>query len=540
MKMLLLFAFALAVDAPLAASAQTIPGPQLGRPAPAIAARSLDGRPVSLSDFRGKVLVLNFWATWCPPCRAETPDMIESYRKLHGSNVAFLGVDSTENSPIIRSFIASKGLPYPVALDNDKTTSANYDVRGIPTTVVIDGSGIVRARFVDVVSGEQLASFVDAAKAGRNAVITSALQRKIDAMLDPGRFAFSGNRDAVVKSAKAVMAAVSSSNRALGQADAAKGEYTDYLKIRSEQAALESAAASGLSKVVKTNPDRVLLYSITGDLATNNENWDEAISAYTSALSINSKDESALGGLAFAYYEKKNWKDEISAYRRLVAITPDPDTYISIGKAYLQLKDYAGAVAATRKASDIAVAAYNKKKSTDTIVNAAYTSLYLGRAYAQAGNNASAHVAFTNTVSYGQQLPRKSVNYAKYTEEGQEADVALGLNAGGKTMVSLAPWTGADLPGSIASTTKYRLVVAGRPGSTVQLAVTGLSKGWLASFCSDKICAPMKRAATMPDSGVKIFEFQLISNDAHALRHTRAQVQATSPSGNAKTAIISV
>ena len=540
MKTLPLCAFALAALAPLSAGAQTIPGPQIGSPAPAIAARTLDGRSVGLADFRGKVLVLNFWATWCPPCRAETPDMIASYRKLHGPNVAFLGVDSTEAAPIVRSFIASKSLPYPVALDADKATTNNYDVRGIPTTVVIDASGIVRARFVDVVSGEQLAAFVDAAKAGHNAAITSAVQRQIDAMLDPAAFVFSANHDAAVKTANAALAAVNASNHALGQADASKGEYTDYLKIRAEQAALESAATAGLSKVAQTDSDRALLYGLAGDLATNNENWDGAISAYKDALGINPKDESALGGLAFAYYEKKNWSDEIAAYERLVAVTPDPDTYVSIGKAYLQLKDYPHAIAATRKAADLAVAGYTKKKSAETIENAAYTSLYLGRAYAQAGDDARARAAFEKTVVYGQQLPPKSVNYEKYIEEGQEADVALGLGGSGKTTVSLAPWTGADLPGSISSTMKYRLVVAGRPGSTVQLAATGLSKGWLASFCSDKICAPMKRAATIPDSGVKIFEFQLISNDPHAPRHTRAQVNATSPIGNAKTAIISV
>ena len=261
--------------------------------------------------------------------------------------------------------------------------------------------------------------------------------------------------------------------------------------------------------------------------------------AYENSLALNPKDQDALGGLAFAYYEQKNWRDEIAVYEKIGTLAPDADTYIDIGKAYVQLKEFASAIAADRKAVDLAVADYHKKKTSEAIAEAAYTSLYLGRTYVAARDNAKAHLAFAQTVKYGQQLPPKSFDYSKYTEEGQEADVALSLDKSGNTTVSLAPWTGGDLPGSIASTTKYRLVVAARPGSTIQLLATGLSKGWLASFCSDKICAPMQRTVNIPASGVKIFEFQLIPNDPHAAAHTRVQVRATGISGNAVSSTIS-
>ncbi|MDP9017018.1 MAG: redoxin domain-containing protein, partial [Candidatus Eremiobacteraeota bacterium] len=385
---------------PGSAQAQQIPGPQNGERAPAILAKGLDGRPISLDDFRGKVLVLNFWATWCGPCRLETPDMIRSYAQLRGSDVAFLGVDSTEKAPIIHSFISAKGLPYPVAIDDDHATSVAYDVLGIPTTYVIDGTGVVRARFVDVISVGQLAAFVSAAKAGKNGTITSPVQAKIDATLDPAQFTYPSDYEGILRTVKASTEAINTSNKLLGDADPAKGEVTDYLKIRAGQAALESTAIASLTPVVKSDADRALLFRLQGDYATNIENWPGAIAAYQKALGINGKDQDALSGLAFAYYEKKDWKSEIAAYEQLAALAPDPDTDISIGKAYLQLKDYPNAIAAERKGVTLAERNFADKKDSGTTLYGSYTWLYLGRAYVEAGDSANAHKAFVNAMRY--------------------------------------------------------------------------------------------------------------------------------------------
>jgi hypothetical protein len=98
-----------------------------------------------------------------------------------------------------------------------------------------------------------------------------------------------------------------------------------------------------------------------------------------------------------------------------------------------------------------------------------------------------------------------------YLEESQEATVALGLAAPADgPAVSLAPWTGADLPGSVPSTIKFRLIVAGVAGHNVALQTADVPKGWVASFCTDKICAPFKVDVAIPDSGVKVVEFQLV------------------------------
>jgi hypothetical protein len=104
-----------------------------------------------------------------------------------------------------------------------------------------------------------------------------------------------------------------------------------------------------------------------------------------------------------------------------------------------------------------------------------------------------------------------------YLEEAQEATVALAAaHPEGKTALSLAPWTGPDLPGSVSSTYKYRLVVAGTPGKTVALAASGLPKRWVASFCTDRVCAPFRTTVALPESGVKVIEFQVIPQAAAA------------------------
>ncbi|HYW53310.1 MAG TPA: TlpA disulfide reductase family protein, partial [Dongiaceae bacterium] len=135
------------VHAIIAAAALALTGPQVGSAAPDFHLTTLGGKRVSLADYRGKTLVLNEWATWCPPCREETPDLIAAAKKLGGKgDVVFLGVDSTEAAPIVRAFIASKSLPYANAIDADKSFSKAYDVRAFPTTFVISPDGVLRAR----------------------------------------------------------------------------------------------------------------------------------------------------------------------------------------------------------------------------------------------------------------------------------------------------------------------------------------------------------------------------------------------------------
>ncbi|MCS6988408.1 MAG: TlpA family protein disulfide reductase [Chloroherpetonaceae bacterium] len=120
--------------------------------APPFAVQTLDGNKLALSDLKGKGVIVNFWATWCAPCRAEIPDMIELQRQ-YGDRFTFVGIALNDQEEKVRAFVAQNGMNYPVAMDNG--VSDEYGklleggIRGIPTSFAIDKKGNV----VDVVVG---------------------------------------------------------------------------------------------------------------------------------------------------------------------------------------------------------------------------------------------------------------------------------------------------------------------------------------------------------------------------------------------------
>lgn len=469
--------------------------------------------------------------------------MIASYKTLHSPGVAFLGLDQGEEAPLVRAFIAAKSLPYPIALDPDRAAGRAYDIRGIPTTYVIDRSGIIRARWVDVIAPEQLTAFVASAKAGENGVIASALQTSIDRKLDPSLYPFGSGHDGVLAAVKSVQKAILDSNTLAGKEDPSTGQVVDYLKTRAAQAALRDGAIAALQPLAASNSDKALLLGLQGDSATDEEHWEQAAGSYSQALVLDPKNQDALGGLAFAQYELHHWQDEIASYQKLMALAPDSGTYIDmIGRAYLQLKEYPNAISATKTGLSLAETALaaDPKKSLDSVVSVAYAHLYLAKAYVAAGESLDAHAQFLQTAKYAAMLPVKSNSFAMYNEEAQEGLLSLDLNRSGRTAVTLAPWTGADLPGSVPGTIKYRLTVSGKSGKLVHLRATGMARGWIASFCSDRVCSPMQLALHIPPSGVKIIEFQMIHNDNNAPKKTPVQVQATDGSvkSNASASVV--
>jgi len=214
---LFLLAFVLLGGTPASADAPAaLTGPQIGQPAPAFHLRTIDGKDVSLDAYRGKTLVVNVWATWCPPCRLEMPDLIATAPKLAKAGVAVLGVDTTEEAPIVRAYVSAKGVPYPQAIDAGKTFSNAYDVQYFPTTYVIDPQGVLRARYIDVIAPAQLNALVAAANRGENGSIVSPLQAKVDATLGDSTIVFDGEsaaREANAKKAEAAIAAARSCSR---------------------------------------------------------------------------------------------------------------------------------------------------------------------------------------------------------------------------------------------------------------------------------------------------------------------------------------
>lgn len=107
--------------------------------------RTLDGKEVSLENFRHKVLFLNVWATWCGPCRAEMPDMADLYRKLSPQGLSMVAV-TDEDAQTVRSFLEKKPYPFTVLVDPENILSRRFGIGAIPTTFVIDSQGRLALR----------------------------------------------------------------------------------------------------------------------------------------------------------------------------------------------------------------------------------------------------------------------------------------------------------------------------------------------------------------------------------------------------------
>ena len=112
-----------------------------GTMAPALNGPTLDARPLSTAELRGKVLVLNFWASWCLECRREMPQLERIHREFARHGLAVIGIDVRENRDAARRYAKELGLTFPLVLDPDGTINAAYGVIGLPTTIVVGRDG---------------------------------------------------------------------------------------------------------------------------------------------------------------------------------------------------------------------------------------------------------------------------------------------------------------------------------------------------------------------------------------------------------------
>ena len=145
---------------PATAAATTASGAGVGLPAPDFTLPTLDGGTFTLSEQRGKPVVLNFWATWCIPCQRELPALQRAAAQHQGA-VVFAGVDQGETIEAVQRFLGDMDVTFTIPLDGQGDVGSQYNVKGLPTTYFIDADGVIRSVWMGemnaIVLAEQIA-----------------------------------------------------------------------------------------------------------------------------------------------------------------------------------------------------------------------------------------------------------------------------------------------------------------------------------------------------------------------------------------------
>jgi cytochrome c biogenesis protein CcmG/thiol:disulfide interchange protein DsbE len=141
-----------------------IPSPIVGRPAPPFALTTFSGEKLSLADLRGKVVFVNFWASWCPPCLAEAKELEATWRELKDRDVVFVGVQIQDAEANGRKFVEEFNITYPNGLDPSGRIAIDYGVWGIPESFFIDPDGRITYKHVGGVGPAVVAAKVGEAR----------------------------------------------------------------------------------------------------------------------------------------------------------------------------------------------------------------------------------------------------------------------------------------------------------------------------------------------------------------------------------------
>jgi len=143
-----------------------IPSPLIGRPAPPFTLPLMDGGEMKLEDLRGKVVFLNFWASWCPPCRAEARLLEASWRRHRGEDVVFLGINMQDREEPARAFLREFDITYANGIDAGNRIAIGYGIWGIPETFFIDRNGRISYKHIGALDAEIIHAKLEEARQG--------------------------------------------------------------------------------------------------------------------------------------------------------------------------------------------------------------------------------------------------------------------------------------------------------------------------------------------------------------------------------------
>ncbi len=143
-----------------------IPSPLIGKPAPPFTLRLFDGGVLKLEELRGKVALVNFWASWCVPCREEAPALEAAARAYQRRDVVFIGINIQDKEPDARAFLDEFGITYANGIDHGSRIAMDYGVYGIPETFIIDRDSRIAYKQIGAMSAATIATKIDETLAG--------------------------------------------------------------------------------------------------------------------------------------------------------------------------------------------------------------------------------------------------------------------------------------------------------------------------------------------------------------------------------------
>ena len=498
--------------------------PAIGSRAPDFALATPDGARIQLSALRGQIVVVNFFATWCPPCRAETPDLIKTSSDYLKHNVVFLGVDSREPGDLVAQFAAAKGINYPIVLDRDGKVDDLYDVRAIPTTYVVGRDGRIMYVQVDQLEGAVLASALDDLMSGRIpngsllarqfAATAAQAQAQIHSLVSSGNDALTkGDINTAFEASTQAIDAGKAANKKLDDLQAADGSSSINYFTSSQQRdamGLELARAYELRAAAKpgistTKSDLEQAAMLQGQQAEDEERFAEALALYKKAAALAPRNTKPLDGVYLAAYELRDYNTAASAAATETRIAPrDPESWITLAAAYNSLKRYDDALAAESNALALATTDYvrhvPKKYAThDASYEVARVFLKTARTAILAGNADLAALLLPNAPIVA---PGTIV-----AQQAQEQYAALSPQP---VYVAISGPDKAAAPASQQASVWLLVRNGAAAPRTIHLAAVNVPKKWVLSFCYEKVCDPYKSDVSLAANESRKVELRVV------------------------------